>query len=149
MKLTKFEEEIVASLLWQIRGCKEHYVTERATNRVLRASIRRIKLRPAGCSIESMNSIETDNDHAVPVKVIIQYLMDEPSLTKDRVIEILDRFYVSVTISKQEHVSVLRTLGLESKMPDGWDVVDPFARYKHAGIELLLNTNNLPGPTVL
>ena len=142
MKLTEFESEIVDSLLWQIQGFKENRVSERATNRILRASIRRIKHRLAGHSVESRNSIEkeNENDHAVPVKVIIQMIMDTPNITKDQVIDILSKFYVSVTISKHEHVSVLRASALDSDMPDDWDRVDCLARYKSAGIDVVLSS---------
>lgn len=55
MNLTPFESEIVDSLLWKIKGFKEGHVSERATNRVLRASLRRVKHRLVGYSFESEN----------------------------------------------------------------------------------------------
>jgi len=139
MKLTPFENEMIDSLIWQIKGYKEGCVTERATNRTLRASLRRINHRVLGHSVDSIKAQSTHNDHAVPVKIIVAMLMEEPELTKERVLSILGEFYVSVTISKHEHISVLKTLGLESDMPKNWDGVDPFARYKTAGIEIVKN----------
>ena len=137
MNLTSFESEIIDSLLWQIRGFKEGHVSERATNRVLRASLRRVKHRLAGFSAESSNALSTNNDHAVPVKVVVKMLIDTPELTKDAVLEVLNKFYVSVVISEHEHTSTLKDLGLESEMPENWDGIDPFARYKHARIEII------------
>ena len=71
------------------------------------------------------------------MKVIIEMLIDTPELTKDIALKILSKFYVSVTISKHEHISILKKLGLESEMPENWDGIDPFARYKYAGIEII------------
>ena len=104
MNLTPFESEIVDSLLWQIKGFKEGHISERATNRILRASLRRIKHRLVGYSIESISALSTDNDHVVPVKVIIKILMDSSELTKDIIVETLSNFYVSVTI---QNMSIL------------------------------------------
>lgn len=139
MRLTPFENEVVDSLLWQIKGFKEGYVTERATNRILRASLRRIKHRLVGYSAESAKTSSTDNDHAVPVKIIIKMLMEAPELSKDVAIDLLSRFYISVTITRREHTVVLKELDLESEMPSNWDGVDPLARYKQAGIEIIEN----------
>lgn len=137
MNLTPFESEIVDSLLWQIKGFKDGQVSERATNRILRATLRRIKHKVAGHSIESVNASSTNKDHAIPVKVIIKMLMETSELTKESALGILGKFYISVTITKQEHISVLKKLGLESEMPENWDGNDQFARYKHAGIEVV------------
>jgi len=65
--------------------------------------------------------------------------MDSPELTKDIIVETLSNFYVSVTISKHEHIAVLKKKGLESDMPSNWNRVDPYARYKYAGIEIIEN----------
>jgi hypothetical protein len=137
MNLTRFESEIVDSLLWQIKGFKDGYVSERATNRILRASLRRIKHRLIGYSEESKKETATDKDHAIPIKVIIQMLMEEPNLSKNVTIEILRQFYISVTITKYEHTVLLKKLGLASKMPNDWNGVDPLARYKKAGIQVV------------
>jgi len=42
----------------------------------------------------------------------------------------------------------LNSLGLRSRMPAGWDGMDPFARYRVAGIELLEadNAGDAPHP---
>jgi len=48
MNLTLFENEIIDSLLWQIKGYKDGYVSERATNRILSVSLCRIKHRLIG-----------------------------------------------------------------------------------------------------
>lgn len=137
MKLTPFENEIIDSLLWQVKGFKEGHVTERATNRVLRASLRRVKHRISGYSTESTKAKTTHIDHAVPVKIIIKLLMESPELTKEGILEVLRKFYISVTISEHEHTSVLKNLGLESEMPENWNGIDPFARYKRARIKVI------------
>jgi len=82
----------------------------------------------------------TDNDHAIPVKVIIKMLMDKPSLSEKVIIEILRQFYVSVTVTKYEHTVLLKNLGLASKMPNDWNGIDPLARYKKAGIQVIETT---------
>ena len=91
MNLTPFKYEIIDSLLWQIKGFKEGEVSERATNRILRASLRRIKPRLIGCT----KVTATNNDHDVPVKVIVQLLPGTQDLSKISVIDILGKFYTS------------------------------------------------------
>lgn len=143
MKLTPFESEIVDSLIWQIKGFKNGYVSERATNRVLRASLRRIKHRIVGASQNGRTAQRQATDHAVPVKVIINMLMTAPELDRDVVLEILKKFYVSVILSEDEHKISLNNIGLESDMPSYWDGEDPLARYKAAGIKVeSLESNN-------
>lgn len=147
MKLTPFESEIVDSLIWQVKGFKTGFVSERATNRVLRASLRRIKHRTVGVSENGTSAQRQAKDHAVPVKVIISTLMEAPVLDRDFVLETLSQFYVSVILSEDEHVVVLKNLGLESDMPPDWDGKEPFARYRVAGIEVLpLKSNNTIEP---
>jgi len=48
-------------------------------------------------------------------------------------------FKLESAISKHEHIAILKKLGLESDMPSNWNGVDPFARYKYAGIEIIEN----------
>ena len=136
MELTDFESEIIDSLLWQVKGFKNGHVSERATKRILRASIRRIKSKNIGFSSASENETKNDEDHAVPVKVIIQMIMDSKNIDRASIIEILDKFFVSVTITKKEHKETLKNNGLESDMPNDWDFNDPFARYKSVGIKI-------------
>jgi hypothetical protein len=52
----------------------------------------------------------------------------------------LQRFDVIVLITKEEE-NILSLKGYRDKMPDSWDGIDPLARYKAVGIELVLNAN--------
>ncbi|MGD8690597.1 MAG: hypothetical protein PVI37_11735 [Gammaproteobacteria bacterium] len=148
MKLTSFESEIVDSLIWQVKGFQSGCVSERATKRVLRASLRRIKHRIVGASRKGITAQRQTRDHAVPVKVIISVLMEAREPDRTFVLSTLNNFYVSVLLCEEEHVIVLKSLGLESDMPPDWDGEDPFARYKAAGIEVLpLESNTFVEPT--
>jgi hypothetical protein len=139
MKLTPFEGEVIDSILWQIKGFKEGIVTERATNRILRASIRRIKTTNIGFSLESEKETNNENDHAIPVKVIIKMILDSKNINKESILKVLSKYYVSVVITKKEHKITLKKHGLESEMPTNWNTIDPLARYKAAGIEIIEN----------
>jgi len=45
MNQTPFESEILDSILWQVEGLRLGRVTRRATTRILRATVRRIRPR--------------------------------------------------------------------------------------------------------
>lgn len=139
MKLTPFESEIIDSILWQIKGFKNGVVTERATNRILRASIRRIKTTNIGFSLESEKETDNENDHAIPVKIIIEMIMDSKNINKESILQVLSKYYVSVVITRKEHKITLKKHGLESDMPSNWNNIDPLARYKAAGIKIIEN----------
>ena len=89
MKLTPFESEVIDSILWQIKGFKEGVVTERATNRILRASIRRIKTTNIGFSLESEKETNNENDHAIPVKIVIKMIIDSKNINKESILKVL------------------------------------------------------------
>jgi len=77
-------------------------------------------------------------DHAVPFR----YLQEEPlalcAPCTDSVGNILNRHGVVVLITEQED-RLLRKAGYGSRMPEGWDGLDPFARHEAVGIELVPN----------
>jgi hypothetical protein len=84
---TPFELEIVELVVWLLHGVDRKTITLRSANRILRASLRRIKPKTIGCSSESKNSSENDLDHAVPFSVIVAKFHDEVGITKERVID--------------------------------------------------------------
>jgi len=76
------------------------------------------------------------HEHLVPKKVVIAHLLALDPATTDNVHAILDRYCIGVVVTKDEDAR-LTGLGLRSKMPDGWDAGDPWARYAAAGIEVI------------
>lgn len=73
-------------------------------------------------------------EHAVPQKELIK-LISATDLDPAEVWQLLTTYLVTYYITKDEH-DRLKHLGLQSKMPDGWDGVDPLARYRAAGIDV-------------
>jgi hypothetical protein len=134
---TKFEAELIDLVVWLLEGLKNERTTERATNRILRTTLRRIDPRIIGESINSKTSSENVLDHAIPLKVVVSELC-EAGPSKEHSESILDRLLVSVKVTKHEHNNVLRLAGLDKDMPPDWDGNDLFARYKRAGIEVEL-----------
>lgn len=66
MKLTPFESEILDSILWQVEGFRLARVTGRATTRILRATLRRIKPRIIART-QSAEPGKRERDHAIPI----------------------------------------------------------------------------------
>lgn len=133
---TAFETEVIDLVVWLCKGL-ENGITERATNRILRTTLRRIKSQTIGKSVRAKKSTETVLDHAVPLKFIVAKICTgEPS--KERIVYILDQFLVSVQLTRLEHTSILHAANLAEDMPSDWDGKDCFARYKRAGIEIEL-----------
>jgi hypothetical protein len=133
MHLTPFESEILESMLWQVEGFKIGRVTKRATTRILRATIRRIRPR----LIARSEAAEADNrevDHAIPLQVICSHILSTPDLDRCKLEAILHAWLVTVELTSLEHREVLQKFGLASCMPQDWDNADPLARYKVAGI---------------
>lgn len=135
MQLTPFEREIIDSLVWQVEGFKCGRVKERATNRILRATLRRIEHRVIASSLEARDVSRPDRDHVVPVKTISDMLKNKDDVSAESFIAILEQFYLSVEISVSEHQR-LNSLGLGRDVPRNWDGKDLFARYKEAGIPI-------------
>jgi len=77
---------------------------------------------------------ECDIEHAVPMMVIVNMLMDQDTLTLDFVKTILESFYRVCLVTKDEHRR-LNKIGLVSRMPSDWNRADVWARYRRAGIE--------------
>jgi hypothetical protein len=64
-------------------------------------------------------------------------------VTPETVRPVLEKFDVCAIITAEEDAR-LNAAGLQSRMPDGWDEIDPLARYKAVGIELLENNIQQP-----
>ncbi len=136
MKLTSFESEVLDSILWQVEGFRIGRVTQRATTRILRATIRRIQPRLIACS-EAVGGDNGEIDHAIPVQMLCKRILKTPDLDRSKLEIILDEWLVAVELTCSEHREVLQKRRLASGMPLDWDGVDLLARYKVAGIRLL------------
>jgi hypothetical protein len=135
LKLTSFENEVLASILWQIKGLTDGKVTERVTKRILRATLRRIEPRKIGTSENGLLASKVESDHAVPLSVIVDKIINQNEMDEKILFSLLSKYLVSVNITNEEHMR-LKDLGLQSSMPNGWDHSDPYARYAAAQIKL-------------
>jgi hypothetical protein len=79
-------------------------------------------------------------DHAIPYHYELKALMDLTELTAEKVRPVLEKYEVCAIITADEHAR-LTAAGLQRKMPDDWDKIDPLARYKAVGIQIVENTN--------
>jgi hypothetical protein len=82
-------------------------------------------------------------DHAIPFKYLQVNLLALTDVTADSVraaLEKLEKFTITVLITEEENRR-LNARGYRSAMPDDWDGIDPLARYKAVGIEVIENTN--------
>jgi hypothetical protein len=77
-------------------------------------------------------------DHAIPFKLLVEELLNLTDVSGIQVTSALDRFGTIVLITKEEE-NRLNTEGLAHQMPEGWDGIDPLARYKAVGIEIVEN----------
>jgi hypothetical protein len=134
MKLTPFEAEIVDSILWQLEGLRLGRVKEKATRRILRATIRRIAPREITRSI-AVGDEKGHCDHAIPVNCICDRILKTRPISRAKLLRILEEWNVCVQITRDEH-SALRKWGLGGRMPEDWDRNNALARYKKAGIRL-------------
>jgi len=137
MDLTPFESEILDSILLQVEGFKIGSVTQRATTRILRATIRRIQPRLIARSKAADADNDREVDHAIPVHVLCGRILDTPNLDRTKLETILNEWLVTVELTASEHSEVLQKCGLASRMPPDWDGADPLAHYRAAGITLL------------
>jgi len=136
MKLTPFESEVLDSILWQAEGFRLGRVTRRATARILRATIRRIRPRLIARS-QSSEPGAREVDHAIPVRLVCERILGTENLDRSKLQQILAEWLVTVELTAREHRESLQKCGLSRCMPSGWDGVDPLARYRCAGIPLL------------
>ena len=142
--LTPFEREVIDSIHWQLEGHCSGRVSRRATTRILRATLRRIKPRLAARSIHLPATLpkragrDIALDHAIPLAVLVDELLSLGAASREALENAIISRLVLVAITKNEHDIVLRKAGLSKSMPSAWDGRDPFARYRAAGIEIEL-----------
>ncbi len=79
------------------------------------------------------------NDHSIPFKYLQNELLSlkESDMSTKNVLSILEKYCVHCVLIKEED-SLLKSMGLSSKMPDD-DVSNELSRYQLAGIEVELN----------
>ena len=76
-------------------------------------------------------------DHAIPFNLTQKELLALPEVTQESVQKVLLK-HVAAVITQEEHGQLGKS-GYASKMPDDWDHIDPLARYKAVGIEIVEN----------
>jgi hypothetical protein len=81
-------------------------------------------------------------EHAVPVSVLWNSVcqLSDRGASGNEVVDFLSRACRVAIMTRVEHAGFAR-IGLKDRMPPGWDPfdggVDPWARYRVAGVELL------------
>ena len=78
-------------------------------------------------------------DHAVPFRYLQAELLALEAITPSALADCLERFGTAVLITKGED-SLLTRSGFGHAMPADWDGMDPLARYRAVGIELVENS---------
>jgi hypothetical protein len=78
-------------------------------------------------------------DHAIPFRYLQDELLHLADVTRASVGTVLNEHCVVVLVTREENVRLNRA-GLGSKMPKGWNGVDPLARYAAVGIEVIPNS---------
>ncbi len=73
-------------------------------------------------------------DHAVPFNYLQGELLELADVTPDTVSRILSKHCIVVLVTREENAR------LGNKMPRNWDGIDPLARYKATGIEIIPNS---------
>jgi hypothetical protein len=84
-----------------------------------------------------LNQNKGIRDHIVPHRIIMKKLLDLKQPTEKNMMSLISRYLVICKITTEED-SLLSSLGLGSKMPDGWDEDNDsiFARYEKAEIQI-------------
>ena len=77
-------------------------------------------------------------DHAIPYCYELKALMELTEVTPATVRPVLEKYDVAAIITAEEDMR-LTAAGLQRKMPEDWNEVDPLARYKAVGIEIVEN----------
>ena len=80
------------------------------------------------------DSREFEVEHVSPQMYIVNMLMDMSTINKDKIRNILEKYFHVLLVTKEEHRR-LNASGLRSKMPDDWDGENIWARYDAVGIE--------------
>jgi hypothetical protein len=79
-------------------------------------------------------------DHVIPYSYELKALMALTEVTTETVRRVVEKYDVAAVITADEDAQ-LSAAGLQHKMPVDWDEIDPLARYKAIGIEVVENTN--------
>jgi hypothetical protein len=82
------------------------------------------------------------HEHVIPKGIVIKRLLELPDKTADSVNELMAKYCIGAVVTKAED-DRLNSRGLRSKMPDGWNEDDVWARYKEA--EILLRAHQALG----
>lgn len=77
-------------------------------------------------------------DHAVPFVYLQKELLELHEPTRESVRKVLDQYGTACLITKDEDIR-LTQVGLQRKMPEGWDGSDALARYHFLGLEIVPN----------
>jgi len=110
------------TVFWQMRRLKIDSINRK--DKIVR-SVAAIGVARSGCRAE----------HTVPMKWIVDRLMDESQPSLQSLERMLNKYYVVTLVTAAED-ELLRKAGLRYKMPDDWDGKDPYARYHKVGIRL-------------
>ena len=78
---------------------------------------------------------ECEVEHVIPQMYIVNMLMDMSTINKDKIRNILEKYFHVLLVTKEEHRR-LNASGLRSKMPKDWDGENIWARYDAVGINL-------------
>ena len=73
-------------------------------------------------------------EHPVPMKVIIQDMLDNAT-SKEHCLEILHKWSRITIVTKEEDARLNKNY--QTKMPEDWDGIDVWARYRKVGIKVL------------
>ncbi len=78
----------------------------------------------------------TVSEHIIPISVLLNskiYARAEPTIDTEGLIQLVAQYSTMALITNEEDAR-LRQAKLQSSMPEDWDGVDMFARYKAIGI---------------
>ena len=106
---------------WQNKEMKQHSQSQRKN---LPRSVEADKRELKGLRLE----------HVVPQMWFVNKLMDMNAPDKEKIGKLLKKHFRVLLVTKEEDAKLTKA-GLRSKMPEGWDEKDPWARHKKVGIE--------------
>ena len=73
------------------------------------------------------------HEHVVPKNIVATRLRELAPVTREAIRSLFESLCIGAVVTKGED-KVLNAQGLRSRMPDGWDGSDVWARYRVAGI---------------
>ncbi len=103
----------------------------------------------AGCRFWSSQALDQRTDlrhvHSVSRRLLITMLPEVSAPTEENVRRVLD-LCVGVVVTAEED-RALNAAGMRSRMPEGWDGRDVFARYRAVRIEVVDTLSVTAGPS--